>query len=46
MTINCKGTLIDFSKPKIMGILNLTPDSFYDGEIITTQIMHLLNVKK
>lgn len=31
MTINCKGTLIDFSKPKIMGILNLTPDSFYDG---------------
>ncbi len=23
--------LIDFSRPKIMGILNLTPDSFYDG---------------
>tara|TARA_B100000767_G_scaffold273917_1_gene305418 strand:- start:1685 stop:2506 length:822 start_codon:yes stop_codon:yes gene_type:complete len=33
MTINCKGTLIDFSGPKIMGILNLTPDSFYDGGI-------------
>ncbi|MEM7486209.1 MAG: dihydropteroate synthase [Bacteroidota bacterium] len=31
MTINCKGTLIDFTVPKIMGILNLTPDSFYDG---------------
>lgn len=31
MTINCRGTLIDFSKPKIMGILNLTPDSFFDG---------------
>ncbi|MFV0541469.1 MAG: dihydropteroate synthase [Aestuariibaculum sp.] len=31
MTINCKGTLIDLSCPKIMGILNLTPDSFYDG---------------
>lgn len=31
MTINCKGTLIDLSTPKIMGILNLTPDSFYDG---------------
>lgn len=31
MTINCKGTLIDLSSPKIMGILNLTPDSFYDG---------------
>jgi len=31
MTINCKGTLIDLSSPKVMGILNLTPDSFYDG---------------
>jgi len=31
MTINCKGTLIDLSTPKVMGILNLTPDSFYDG---------------
>ena len=28
-TINCKGKLIDLSTPKIMGILNLTPDSFY-----------------
>ena len=31
MTINCKGQLIDFSQPKVMGILNLTPNSFYDG---------------
>ena len=31
MTINCRGTLVDLSKPKIMGILNLTPDSFFDG---------------
>jgi len=31
MTINCKGNLIDLSSPKVMGILNLTPDSFYDG---------------
>ena len=31
MTINCKGTLIDLSSPKVMGILNITPDSFYDG---------------
>jgi dihydropteroate synthase len=29
--INCKGLLIDLSKPKVMGILNITPDSFYDG---------------
>ena len=31
MTINCKGTLVDFSSPKVMGILNITPDSFFDG---------------
>jgi dihydropteroate synthase len=31
MTINCKGNLIDLTAPKVMGILNITPDSFYDG---------------
>lgn len=31
MTINCKGKLIDVASPKVMGILNVTPDSFYDG---------------
>lgn len=31
MTINCKGQLIDLSTPKVMGVLNVTPDSFYDG---------------
>lgn len=31
MTINCKGQLIDLTVPKVMGVLNLTPDSFYDG---------------
>lgn len=30
-TLNVQGTLLDLSEPKIMGILNLTPDSFYDG---------------
>jgi dihydropteroate synthase len=29
--ITCNGRLVDFSTPKVMGILNLTPDSFYDG---------------
>ena len=28
-TLNCAGRLIDVSSPKVMGILNLTPDSFY-----------------
>jgi len=31
MYINCKGKLIDLSHPKIMGILNTTPDSFFSG---------------
>lgn len=30
-TINCQGRLLDLSKPKVMGILNVTPDSFFDG---------------
>lgn len=31
MTINCKGQLIDLEIPKVMGILNVTPNSFFDG---------------
>ena len=31
MTINCLGKLVDVSLPKVMGILNVTPNSFYDG---------------
>ena len=31
MTINCKGLLVDLSTPKVMGILNVTPNSFFDG---------------
>lgn len=29
MTVNCRGTLIDFTTPKVMGIVNATPDSFF-----------------
>jgi len=35
--INCKGKLVDLSSPKVMGILNLTPDSFYDGGKFKTE---------
>lgn len=31
MFINCKGQLIDLFEPKVMGIINITPDSFYSG---------------
>ena len=37
MFINCKGNLIDLSAPKVMGILNITPDSFYGGSRTTTE---------
>ena len=30
-TINVRGRLVDLSQPKVMGILNVTPDSFYTG---------------
>ena len=30
-TINVRGRLIDLGSPKVMGILNCTPDSFYAG---------------
>ncbi len=30
-SMDCNGKLLDFESPRIMGILNLTPDSFYDG---------------
>lgn len=31
LTINLNGRLMDFAVPKVMGIVNVTPDSFYDG---------------
>ncbi len=30
-SLNCNGKLVDLSTPKVMGILNVTPDSFFDG---------------
>ncbi|MFR2733741.1 dihydropteroate synthase [Hoylesella buccalis] len=30
-TINVRGRLVDLSRPLVMGILNVTPDSFYQG---------------
>lgn len=32
-TINCRGKLHVYEKPVVMGILNITPDSFYEGHI-------------
>ena len=46
MTINCKGQLIDLSVPKVMGILNITPDSFYDGGAYKSERDILIQVEK
>ena len=46
MTINCKGELIDLTIPKVMGILNLTPDSFYDGGVYKNQADIIKQVEK
>ncbi|MBC8005609.1 MAG: dihydropteroate synthase [Verrucomicrobia bacterium] len=37
-TISLNGRLIDLSKPIVMGILNVTPDSFFDGGKYKTEI--------
>ena len=37
MTINIGGNIMNFKKPKIMGILNVTPDSFYDGGVFNSE---------
>ena len=46
MNISCKGKLIDLTTPKIMGILNLTPDSFYDGGLYNNTDRSLAQTEK
>lgn len=45
-SINCKGALISFEQPKVMGIVNLTPDSFYDGGKNSGEVQILKSVEK
>lgn len=37
-SVNCGGRLLDLSEPKIVGIINATPDSFYAGSRKTTAV--------
>lgn len=46
MTLNCKGEILDLTTPRIMGILNVTPDSFYDGGQYQTKKQILDQVKR
>ena len=46
MTINGNGQLIDLASPKVMGILNVTPNSFFDGGKYKTESVILSQVGK
>lgn len=46
MTLNCNGRLIDLTTPKVMGIVNTTPDSFYSGSRISTVDLALIRAKE
>lgn len=46
MTINIKGRLLDLSSPIVMGILNITPDSFYEGSRMSDVDAALHRVEK
>jgi dihydropteroate synthase len=45
-TLNCRGQLVRLHTPVVMGILNLTPDSFSDGGRFTTQHTALAHTKR
>ncbi|CAN1518451.1 FolP Dihydropteroate synthase and related enzymes [Flavobacteriaceae bacterium] len=44
--MNCKGQLIDLSVPKVMGILNITPNSFFDGGKYKNETELLIRAEK
>ena len=45
-TLNIRGRLLDLSVPRVMGVLNVTPDSFYDGGRYQTEAEILNQVEK
>ena len=44
--MNCNGKLIDLKTPRVMGILNLTPNSFFDGGKFDSENQILNQVQK
>lgn len=45
-TLNCKGRLLVIDKPIVMGIINITPDSFYKGSRLTETKEALFRIEK
>ena len=46
MILNINGGVFDLSSPKIMGVLNVSPDSFYDGGVFSNEKKILAQVEK
>lgn len=44
--LNCRGKLVSLEKPLIMGILNVTPDSFFDGGNFNDEFSWLKHTEK
>jgi dihydropteroate synthase len=45
-TLNCGGHLLDLIDPIVMGVINVTPDSFYEGSRVTEENMLLKQAEK
>jgi dihydropteroate synthase len=45
-SLNCKGKLLSWKNPIVMGILNITPDSFYEGSRIRSEEMLITQAEK
>jgi len=44
--LNVNGKLLDLNQPRVMGILNVTPDSFFDGGQYLSTDAVLIQVEK
>jgi dihydropteroate synthase len=45
-TLNCGGYILDIIDPIVMGVINVTPDSFYEGSRVTEENMLLKQAEK
>ncbi len=46
MQLDCAGKILDLTRPQVMGVLNVTPDSFSDGGRFVTRDAALLQARQ
>ena len=46
LTLNCNGRLVSLDRPLVMGIINITPDSFYPASRVTNEKEILIRAEK